>query len=411
MRKAFLCLFLLWVLVVRAIAQETGGDCVIENVRIPQADGTYAEPGRVTIKAGMIAAVEPGKTDPPVDRGTSTIDGQAGFLIGGLVDAHCHIKIPGVDLSRLAEEGVTHVIDLAADASVAEAAAKMPGRVSLVGPLITAKGGHGTEFGLETLQIPLDADDQAVRELVQGGAKPKWALAPVGLKIVYDHLGKDGGPGTEGAYPALKKTQLATIFDEAVKMGIRRIHVHVGGDEAWTTDVLECAAAVPKADAELRVVLEHSSGQGLTADRLAAARASKVQVVVVPTTVGVLFHIGQAAPNAPLDKILESLSAGIKSLGGTDVPIFVGTDTGKAGDLKKELYTLATALAGSTQDRATNLRLLKAATRPHQPATDLVVSGGPGDLLVLRQDPIADLTALNNVVRVVVGGKLLAPGQ
>lgn len=401
---------------------QPGADLLIDNVRVPLADGTFSAPARVRIEGGRIASIDAADDAPGAASGAS-VDGGGGFLMPGLVDAHVHIAMPGVDRARLVAAGITGFIDLAADASVAGMFESGPGHLELVGPLYTATGGHGTEFKLDAVQVPPVATEEDVRSLVRSTARPPWPVTPRGIKIVYDDLAppsEPGGPPPGGGkgFPVLSSQQLGWIIDEAVARGIQRVHVHIGGKESWTRDVVAAAVAAGQKNGPFYLVLEHSSGAGLDGPALTRLRAAGVEIAAVPTIVGVLFHIKEAltkqgVPEEQQVPILAgaraAMTQGVAGLAAKGVPIFVGTDTGVEGDFFKELACLAEAIGTSTGERATNLALLAAAAQPHRPRAPLVAEGHTADLIVVEADPLADLNALKRVRHAFVGGVAQGP--
>src|SRR5688572_6480387 len=130
-------------------AQESGA-FAIRNVRVFDGEKTLP-PTDVVVKNGVIVSV--GTKVPPV---VETIDATGRTLLPGLIDAHTHAF--GDALERALVFGVTTELDMFTDHSFAAAMRKQQReaggasrRADLfsAGTLVTAPGGHGTEYGMK----------------------------------------------------------------------------------------------------------------------------------------------------------------------------------------------------------------------------------------------------------------------
>src|SRR5690606_6032742 len=136
----------------------------------------------VFVRDGRIAAVGRDLTAPS---GVEVVDGSGRTLLPGLIDAHTHAF--GDALKEAAIFGVTTSLDMFTDVSLARAyqAEQRAGNatdradVFSAGTLVTAPGGHGTEYGMAipTITRPEDADAFVAARIAEGS---EW------IKIVYD---------------------------------------------------------------------------------------------------------------------------------------------------------------------------------------------------------------------------------
>jgi imidazolonepropionase-like amidohydrolase len=155
-------------------------------------DGVRVIPdATVIVRDGVIAAVMAAAEIPA---GATVIDGRGKTLLPGLIDAHTHTYAPE-HLRAAVMFGVTLELDMfttpsfAAGQRAEQAAGKATGRADLLsaGTLVTAPGGHGTEYG-----FPIPTIDAA-------GAADAFVAARVAegsdyIKIVYDDGSEVGLP-------------------------------------------------------------------------------------------------------------------------------------------------------------------------------------------------------------------------
>ena len=174
----------------------------------------------VLVQDGRIARVGTGISAPA---GAAVVDGRGKTLLPGLIDAHTHTF--GGDVGRQALVfGVTTELDMftipqtAAAARAEQAAGRARDRADLfsAGVLVTAPGGHGTEYGIRipTLTSPDSAQVFVDARIAEGSDF---------IKLVYD----DGH-----AYGM----RLPTLTPEVMRAAIAAAHrrgklavVHPGG--------------------------------------------------------------------------------------------------------------------------------------------------------------------------------------
>src|SRR5262245_6826449 len=161
-----------------AVAQST---TVFRDVRLFDGERVFANRD-VVVQNGMITKVG---TRLDIPSGATVIDGAGKTLLPGLIDAHTHSW--GAALTTALAFGVTTELEMFGDAAAARArrAEQQAGPVTTradlrsAGTLVTAKGGHGTEYGSA---IPtLGSVDSA-----QAFVDARIAEGADYIKIVYD---------------------------------------------------------------------------------------------------------------------------------------------------------------------------------------------------------------------------------
>jgi imidazolonepropionase-like amidohydrolase len=354
----------------------------------------------VLVRAGRIAAIGRGLA-VPADAQVIEADGKT--LLPGLIDAHTHVF--GDALREALVFGVTSELDMFTDVSLArtlraeQQAGKAAQRADLfsAGTLVTAPGGHGTEYGLPipTIRSPDDAQAFVDARIAEGSDY---------IKIVYD----------DGAVYGLK---FATLTRETMRAVIEAAHqrgklavVHVGS-----------AAGAQAALEEGADGLVHLFSDVLApADFAALARTRNAFVIPTLTVLksvtgepgaGVLARDERLAPFiAPTSRLaLEQAfpaRAGtrhynvaaetVRRLHARGVPILAGTDAPNPGTahgvaLHRELELLVQAGLSPVQALA-SATLVPARTFGLRDR-GRIAAGLRADLLLVNGDPTTDITA------------------
>jgi imidazolonepropionase-like amidohydrolase len=164
-------------------AESVEPSLAIHHVRIFDGERLIPE-GTVVVRGGKIVAVG-ADVSPP--QGAELIDGQGQTLLPGFLDSHFHADGPDAYRAALAL-GLTTVMDLFAQLSATMAhipLEQLPQRGpdeadSVMGLLITAPGGHGTEYpGVTALTATTPQEcEAAVDTAVKAGSRF--------IKIIYD---------------------------------------------------------------------------------------------------------------------------------------------------------------------------------------------------------------------------------
>ena len=173
---------------------------------------------QVWVRDGLIVAVEQ-QLDAPAE--LPRIDGQGRALLPGLIDAHVHSW--GQAREQMLRFGVSTGLDMfSAPTTLAEqrqqrAALAATERADLwsAGSLITAAGGHGTQFGMaiDTLERAEDATAMVKRRVEAGSDY---------IKIVYDN----GHAYGRNDLPSLDRPRLQAAIKAAHAVGLKAV-VHV----------------------------------------------------------------------------------------------------------------------------------------------------------------------------------------
>ncbi len=144
---------------------------LIRDARLFLGDGNVIEQGAVLIKNGKIVEIYTGSAPDPKSLKAEAIDAAGKTLMPGLIDVHVHLGAPGGiydnaadygstdknfprELAAYLYSGVTAVksagdsLDDVLKARASNASGeKLGAELFVVGPLFTAPGGHGTEYG------------------------------------------------------------------------------------------------------------------------------------------------------------------------------------------------------------------------------------------------------------------------
>src|SRR5579875_714531 len=195
-----------------------GQATVLHGVRI--CDGARVlDYDTLIVQDGMITAVGSHLVFPP---SALVIEGTGFTLLPGLIDAHAHT----FDFSGLRQApifGVTTELDMGTSWRVAQQIKALQetdegqdlADLRSAGTMVTAPGGHGTEFGMPipTLTEPEEAQAFVDARIAEGSDY---------IKIVYD----DRAHKTGQPEPTLSKETMAAVIEAAHRRGKRTV-VHV----------------------------------------------------------------------------------------------------------------------------------------------------------------------------------------
>jgi imidazolonepropionase-like amidohydrolase len=391
-----------------ASAQDATTPVAITNVRV--FDGTRVIPkGTVVFQGDRIAAVGE-KVQPP--RGAQVIDGTGQTLLPGFIDSHTHAW--GDALERALVFGVTTELDMFTDPSFArqmreeQAKTGAPGRADLysAGYLATAPGGHGTEYGMPvpTLTRPEEA---------QGWVDARVAEGSDYIKIILE----DGSPyGRQ--IPTLDPATLKALVQAAHKRGKLAV-VHISTEDA-AKEAIEAGA-----DGLVHIFTDRAPEPGF-AELVKSHKAFVTPTLtVVESTTGTAS--GKALPDDPrlgpyiksdeatnlrrgfparkLD--FQNALAAVRQLAKAGVPILAGTDapnpgTAHGASLHRELELLVSAGLSPTAALAaatsTPARIFGLQDRGR------IAKGLRADLVLVKGDPTADVTATRDIQRIWKAG-------
>ena len=332
-----------------------------------------------------------------------------GWVVPGLVDAHCHIGLaPGGPVHDPAELHDQARTDAAAGALlVRDAGSPADTRFlddEIDAPRIIRCGKHiarPKRYSPDTaLEIePDELADVTFREASGGGAATLGGDVASGeahlwVKLVGDWIDRSVGDLT----PLWPADALREAVGRAHAAGAR-VAVHTFSEEALP-DLID--AGVDS--------IEH--GTGLTDDLVARLAASGA--ALVPTLINIENFPGiaeSAKAKFPVyaDRMVRLHStarARTRAAFEAGVPIYCGTDAGGAvahGLVTDEI--LALHEAGLPAEAALAAGSWGARAWLGHPS---LVEGAPADFLVCDADPLADLNALRSPARIVLRGRILA---
>ncbi|WP_058827636.1 amidohydrolase family protein [Haloferax sp. Q22] len=364
---------------------------------------------RIDAETGRIEAV--GDLDPR--GGERSVDLVGKTVTPGLVDAHIHFSLSGersvedvVGMSdaeltlvearnarQTLEAGVTGArvmgardIDVALKRAID--AGDVPGPRTVANcRSITITGGHGHHMGRE-IDGPTEAR-KAVREQVKLGADFIKFMTTGGVTT----------PGSDPGAVAFTEEELHALVDEAHRRGVHTAtHAHGG----------EGVKAAIRAGVD---TVEH----GTFLDDEAIDLFLERDATLVPT-LSAPYHIVRnteaatredvAKTETVYDRHIESfklaVEAGVRIAGGTDA----GTPFNVHGGNASEVQFMA-------QHAMEPLDAIRAMTETAADAVGLddcgvVEPGAYADLLVFDDDPLSDLTVLNDPTAVLKGGRVVA---
>jgi imidazolonepropionase-like amidohydrolase len=388
---------------------------LVQDVRVFDGKAVH-ERRSVLLVDGVIADAD---FHGPAPAGARIVDGTGRTLLPGLIDAHVHafrhFELPLVF-------GVTTQVDMFTSVQVVQkttkamAAGENKDQADLfsAGTLVTARGGHGTEFGLPIPTLDNRADAQAFVDA-------RIAEGSHFIKIVLEE--GFGGHHFNSLDPATVKA----VVDAAHRRGKLAV-VHIS--------TLANARAALEADAD---GLAHLfPGTTMTSEAAnSLAQLAKAKGAFVIPTFSVLESIAGVKPRdilddpattalldkeeratldagygtAPAPARLAAPKAVTAALRKAGVPVLAGTDAGNPGteygvSLHHEMAALVDAgltpqeaLAAATSVPAAVFRLGKRGQ---------VANGYKADLLLVEGNPLTDIAATRRIVEVWKDGESTA---
>ena len=327
------------------------------------------------------------------DRPATATTVAEGWIVPGLVDAHCHIGLgPGGAVDEAEQERQARTDRdagtlLVRDAGSAADTRWIDGREDL--PRIIRAGRHlaRTKRYMRNYGIELEPDDLPEAAAEQARRGDGW------VKIVGDWIDRDRGD----LAPCWPKEAVAAAIERAHDEGAR-VTAHVFGAEALP-DLL--AAGID--------CIEH--GTGLDRDLIAEMALRRVGLVPTLINIDSFPAIADSAERFPgyaahMRRLHATSRETVRLAYEAGVPIFAGTDAGGSlahGRIADEVRALHGA--GLPADEALGAASWRARTWLGWPSR--LAEGAPADLVVYPSDPRADLDVLTAPARIVLRGRVV----
>ena len=371
------------------------GQAVVERASVLVRDGKIAAVGR-TVRAPA---------------GAEIVDGRGKTLLPGLIDSHTHSF--GDALRSALVFGVTTELDMFTQVQMAstikadQAAGRRLDEADLrtAGTLVTAPGGHGTEYGMTipTISAPEEAQAFVDARIAEGSDY---------IKIVYDDAKSYGRN-----IPTISRATMAAVIQAAHRRGKLAV-VHISTIGA-ARDAIESGA-----DGLVHLFIDRAPDAAF-APLVAGKRAFVIPTLTVLESVtgsgggaaladhpGVAPYLAEPAAGSlrrgfPVrpggSNRYEYAEQTVRELRAAGVPILAGTDapnpgTAHGASLHRELELLVKA-------GLSPLQALASATSVPAKAFALTDRGriAPGlraDLLLVEGDPTSDVAGTRDIVRV-----------
>jgi imidazolonepropionase-like amidohydrolase len=381
---------------------------VFQNVDV--FDGARMQRGTtVVVRQGLIDSVG---GNPRIEPGARVIDGKGKTLVPGFIDCHTHTMLEA-SLKQALMFGVTTHLDMFSDHHFAASMRRQQGpgkaldRADLfsAGTLITAAGGHGTQFGITipTLASPEEAQKFIDVRIAEGSDY---------IKIVYED-----GKALGLKFTCLSRPTLAAAVAAAhqrKKLAVAHVTAREKAREvvAAGADGLVHLFIDQEADPELIAALRRQkmfviptltvlqsccgivTGKAVTDD-------AHLSPFLSPEDVG---NLNRSFPRQAIPAVDYRVpKEAVRRLGAAGVPILAGTDAPNPGttygaSMHRELELLVDA--GLTPAEALSAATAIPADKFQLGDRGRIAAGLRADLLLVEGDPTAQIQATRNIAGV-----------
>lgn len=378
---------------------------VINNVRMFDGDSVH-ESASVLVRDGVIMAVG-NITDVPDT--LTMIDGSGKTLLPGLLDAHVHTF--GTAREDALRFGVTTTIDLFSDPRQIETFRVQREAIDYqsvadtwsAGTLVTAAGGHGTQYGfpIPTLDSVADADAFIAARQAEGSDFIKLVVED-GSAYNF-HSNTLDNARLEAAINAARARDLLTIVHvstlESAKMALRAGAdglAHLFADAVADDEFIELAKQTGAFIVPTLAVIASISRNGAVDEWLARPGVSQFITSVQSDSLQAVFPPGDAdsIQNA-LESTRRLMGAGVVILAGSDAP---NPGTAHGIGVYQELSWLVKA--GMTPLQALTAATTNTVDRFGIQDRGRIAIGQRADLLLIDGDPLADIEQLLSIAQI-----------
>jgi imidazolonepropionase-like amidohydrolase len=329
------------------------------------------------------------RTEPVRD----AVDLTGGYLLPGLVDAHCHV---GLDMHGPVPDEVAEQHALA-DRAAGALLLRSPGSPSDTRwmddrddlPKLIRAGHH---IARPKRYIRNYADEVEPEELV-AAVEAQLPRSDGWIKLVGDWIDREAGD----LAPLWPTEVVKPAIDRAHELGLR-VTAHVFGEQA--------AAELVEAGID---GIEHGTGiTGRTIELMAEHQVALVPTMIQLENFGTFAAQGEARfPSyaAHMRSLYASRLERFRDAYDAGVPIYAGTDAGgyqPHGRIADEVLLLGDLFGPDYALAAACWRARSWLGRP-----DAVADGVPADLVIFDEDPRSDLRVLNHPRHVILRGNLV----
>jgi imidazolonepropionase-like amidohydrolase len=333
-------------------------------------------------------------TFEPVPGAETVVDG--GFVLPGLVDAHCHIGIApgGAPVASLAEaKALAEVEREVGVLAIRDAGSPYPYPDLDIDPDVPRLARAGQHVApvkryLRDIGLEVESPDVPAAVAAQAKAGNGW------VKLVGDWIERS----VDDLAPSWDAATLTAAVDAAHAAGAR-IAVHTFGEEAVSVLVRAGVDSV-----------EH--GTGLSLDLIDEMAQSGTALVPTMINVATFGRIADQAEDkfpryaAHMRRLAEQFPAVVRAAREAGVPIYVGTDAGggiEHGKAAEEMLLLHERAGMST------VEVLAAASWAARRWLGFpgLVEGGMADLVSYDTDPRVDLRVVRQPRRIVLRGRVV----
>jgi len=316
-----------------------------------------------------------------------------GWVVPGLIDAHCHIGIKPDGWADEQEQVEQAILNrdagalLLRDAGAPVDTRHIQQREDLPRLIRAARHIARPRRYIRYLGVEVEPEDLVAEVEKQAALGDGW------IKLAADWIDRDAGDLT----PTWPADQLKLAIARAHELGVR-VAAHVFGEQALA-DLIEAGLDS----------IEH--GTGLTDDLIAQAAARNIAVVPTLINIDTFPHIADSgAGKFPkyaehMRKLYGTSWQRIRTAWEAGIPVYTGTDAGgslRHGRIRDEIVRLVQA--GIPQPDV----IAQASWRGRDwlgfPGLD---EGAPADLVVYPADPRTDVGTLFEPSRIVLRGRVI----